>query len=372
MNFSAALTACLKLNSSNRYADNNWAWYHIGRRQALYLDILGLESMTKEEERHTLEEAEKSVPGMVEAMAPLYERLADIPSRETLVLVAAYRLLGRRHVKFPYYGEGNIHTREMLAVRTRMPDPADLAPLLGTLRGEWGEFLACYNLYATRRNLVVITTPETLFMEQQRLAYQYRHGAVRIGVGPGDVVIDCGAGLGDQAVFFAEAAGPEGFVAALEPHPVNSKACYENMRRNPCLRGRMMVIPAGAWSKDATLELALKGGGSSLDALTTERAQPDLKRSTVRCRAIDAVASDLPRSDISFIKMDIEGAEIEALRGATATIERHSPKLALSIYHDLAHFRDIPAAIDAIRPGYRLYLGHQSMDFADTVLYAAA
>lgn len=368
--FSADLAACLERHSTNRHVDNSWPWYHIGRRQAMYLDILGLESMTKEDERRMLEEAKATIPAVAETMAPLYERLADEPSRETLLLLAAYRLLGRRHVKFPYYGEQNIHNREMLAVRTRMPDPTDLAPLLGQLRREWGEFLACYNLFAVNRNLVLISTPETLFMEHYCPAYRYERDKVRIQVEPGDVVIDCGAGLGDQAAFFADKAGPEGFVAVLEPHPVNSKACYENMRRNPGLKGRMSIITAGAWSGNATLELALDGGGSTLDALALDIARPGSERCSVRCRAIDDIVTDLPRPGVSFIKMDIEGAEIEALKGAAATIEQRAPKLAVSVYHDPAHFRDIPATIDAIRPGYRFYLGHHSMDFTDTVLYA--
>lgn len=369
-NFSTALAACLERRVSDRHADNSWSWYHIGRRQALYLDLLALESMTGEEERRTLAEAGKGIPEMAEAMAPLYERLADEASRETLLLVAAYRLLGRRYVKFPYYGEDNIHKREMLSVRTRMPDPPDLAPLFGQLRKEWGEFLACHNLFAVNRNMVLISTPETLFMEWYCPAYCYEHNGTRIRVEPGDVVIDCGAGLGDQAAFFADQAGPDGFVAVLEPHPVNSKACYENMRRNPCLKGRMAVIPVGAWSGDATLELALDGGASTFDALGLNIARSGSKRCSARCRAIDGIVADLPRKGVSFIKMDIEGAEIEALRGAGETVERRAPKLAVSVYHDLAHFRQVPAAIDAIRPGYRFYLGHQSMDFADTVLYA--
>ncbi len=72
----------------------------------------------------------------------------------------------------------------------------------------------------------------------------------------------------------------------------------------------------------------------------------------------------------SFIKMDIEGFEAEALRGAKKSIAQHKPKLAISIYHKPEDFIVLPELIKSICPSYRFYLDHYTIFDADTILYA--
>ncbi len=71
-----------------------------------------------------------------------------------------------------------------------------------------------------------------------------------------------------------------------------------------------------------------------------------------------------------MIKMDIEGAEPEALCGAEKIIRRHAPVLAISVYHQVDHLWTIPLWISKACPGYSFFLRHHS-DFAgETVCYA--
>ena len=72
-----------------------------------------------------------------------------------------------------------------------------------------------------------------------------------------------------------------------------------------------------------------------------------------------------------FIKMDIEGFEGEALRGARQTIAKYKPKLAISIYHKPEDFFVLPELIKSICPEYKFYLDHYTIFDADTVLYAS-
>lgn len=73
---------------------------------------------------------------------------------------------------------------------------------------------------------------------------------------------------------------------------------------------------------------------------------------------------------VDFIKMDIEGAEESALRGAIKTIRKDHPILAISIYHNFSQFLNIPSMIKQIEPKYKLYLRHHKHTLDDTVLYA--
>lgn len=73
---------------------------------------------------------------------------------------------------------------------------------------------------------------------------------------------------------------------------------------------------------------------------------------------------------VSFIKMDIEGAELPSLRGAEKVIEKYHPKLAICIYHSDSDMLEIPEYIMGKYPSYSLYVRHHSQCSAETVLYA--
>ena len=72
----------------------------------------------------------------------------------------------------------------------------------------------------------------------------------------------------------------------------------------------------------------------------------------------------------TFIKMDIEGAEISALAGARKTISRHRPKLAICIYHKPNDLWEIPLLIKKMNDRYKIYIRHYSQELGETVCYA--
>lgn len=74
----------------------------------------------------------------------------------------------------------------------------------------------------------------------------------------------------------------------------------------------------------------------------------------------------------TFIKMDIEGAEMEALIGAEQTITMYRPKLAISVYHNEDDLWKIPYYLKEKYPWYKLYLRHYTRITTETVLYAVA
>lgn len=78
---------------------------------------------------------------------------------------------------------------------------------------------------------------------------------------------------------------------------------------------------------------------------------------------------DLVQEPITFIKMDIEGAEQQAIEGAADIIRQYHPKLAISVYHQAGDFWKIPEQIFEIRQDYSIYLRHYTESIYETVMF---
>lgn len=88
---------------------------------------------------------------------------------------------------------------------------------------------------------------------------------------------------------------------------------------------------------------------------------------TVEGVSLDEVVTD---DRITFIKMDVEGSELNALKGAQNIIKKYKPKLAICIYHRSEDILDIPIYIQELVPEYKFYIRHYSSNMWETVLYA--
>jgi FkbM family methyltransferase len=78
---------------------------------------------------------------------------------------------------------------------------------------------------------------------------------------------------------------------------------------------------------------------------------------------------ELENEPISFIKMDLEGWEMNALRGSELTIKRKKPKLAVAVYHAAKDFREIPQYILSLNPGYKIFLRHYTQGWSETIMF---
>ncbi|MDR1192651.1 MAG: FkbM family methyltransferase [Peptococcaceae bacterium] len=116
------------------------------------------------------------------------------------------------------------------------------------------------------------------------------------------------------------------------------------------------------WSRDGELGFwisDLNKGASGVDA--------GKANTRVRGRRLDDIVD--PSDNVSFIKMDIEGSELEALTGAAGIIRRDKPKLAICVYHKDDDYIDLPAYICSLVPSYQLYLRNYTPLNFETVLY---
>ena len=83
---------------------------------------------------------------------------------------------------------------------------------------------------------------------------------------------------------------------------------------------------------------------------------------------IDTI-DNLIKEKVDFIKMDIEGAEQDAVEGASHTIKKHTPILAICIYHKAEDWYKIPKKVLEINPNYKIYLRHYMEGIFETVMY---
>ncbi len=185
--------------------------------------------------------------------------------------------------------------------------------------------------------------------EQERKIYGTAERAVRAG----DVVLDCGANVG---VYTTEAlAAGARTVVAIELAPEN----LECLRRNfadEIRSGRVIVYPKGVWDKDDFLTLNVDPTNTAADSVVM-RPEKAHAGPRVPLTTIDKLVGELKLDRVDYIKMDIEGAERNALVGGRQTIARFHPRMALAAYHRPDDPQAIPAAVHAAWQGYRMECG---------------
>lgn len=126
------------------------------------------------------------------------------------------------------------------------------------------------------------------------------------------------------------------------------------------------ILNIGLWNEKATLKFSLAGSISCKVS--------DVGDVEISVDSLDSITennlNDVKFLPPTFLKMDIEGAELEALIGAKKTIETYKPKLAISIYHKPEDIIVLIEYIKKLVPEYKLYLRHYTNWRTDTVLYA--
>lgn len=148
---------------------------------------------------------------------------------------------------------------------------------------------------------------------------------------PGALVIDAGANFGHYALTATNAIGPQGLVIAFEPHP--EPFALLGMNRKLLPRDNLMAVQAGLGSSDGTMEIhtdSANPGGHSFYAWNLREADGTSHR--VPVHALDSFLSErgLDRA-VGVIKIDVQGHEMEVLRGAVRTIERDQPAVLCEV-----------------------------------------
>ncbi len=168
------------------------------------------------------------------------------------------------------------------------------------------------------------------------------------------IFMDLGCYDGIDGIRALEFFGENMNVYAVEPDKENFMVCKKRLEGY----NQILLYNQGVGRKRE--ERLFVGGG--LGARFSEEG--DI---LVEIDTIDHIAGE---KAVGFIKMDVEGYEEEVLLGGAETIKRCKPFLAVCIYHKKTDIWRIPLAILKLNPNYRFYLGHYTLNWGDTVLYA--
>jgi len=161
-------------------------------------------------------------------------------------------------------------------------------------------------------------------------------------------------------------------IVAFEPDPSNFELAKqrETLLQSKYPKCEISLLNCGLSDKSGELSFTsdLHGGSfinvernSLYDGVFTNVGGNSL----IKVTTIDEICPDA-----TFIKMDIEGSELDALKGAKNTIVANKPKLAISVYHKSTDLWEIPALLLEYNPDYKFYLRHYSCSHWETVLYA--
>ncbi|MBA2719621.1 MAG: FkbM family methyltransferase [Chloroflexi bacterium] len=234
---------------------------------------------------------------------------------------------------------------------TNRPDIEAAHALLGDLEsrtvfeGKLGYYLA-----RDKANIDGIRSTNTIYFDRSVHA-----------LNPEEVVVDGGAFVGDTlSSFVGESAGRFRAYYAFEPDPVSFDRLEVEAARDPA---RVTAVRAGLARQTSSARL-LSTHGADARFLGAEESGGD----EVPVVGLDEYFAK--RRPPTLIKMDIEGAEADALHGAARIIAAVRPKLAISAYHYPTDLWRIPLLLQRLMPDSRLYLRHYTREVDDTVCYA--
>jgi len=165
-----------------------------------------------------------------------------------------------------------------------------------------------------------------------------------------ETVIDCGAYKGDSTEMIARVLRPERIIA-IEPDPktfVKLSAYAENE-----MLSEVKTVNAAVGNEEGTVEFmssASRGSGK-------EGISKSAKCRTVSLLPIDSIAAG---EAVDLIKLDVEGDELSALKGALATIERCKPSMAVSVYHRTGDIFELLLLLKKLLPGHSLHLRREA------------
>lgn len=171
--------------------------------------------------------------------------------------------------------------------------------------------------------------------------------------------VDAGAFNGDTVKdFVGRTRAKFDRITSFEVDLINYNALHETVRQMPCA-DRIKIHNLGIWDSECDITYSIG------------KRQSTIGEGEGRGHVVpldDVLGND----SVSYIKMDIEGAEPNGLRGARHIIQAQKPKLAICIYHEFRHLWEVPLYIKSLAPEYKIYLRHHTNLEYETVCYAIA
>lgn len=192
--------------------------------------------------------------------------------------------------------------------------------------------------------------PFCLLPNPQLLSF-YNYKKVKLS--KGDVIIDCGAYIGDTAEMYLKSLDGNCRIFAIEAFPTNYEKLNNWIRLNK-MQKKVFPMLLAVGNKSGHIELFHNDNFDPRASLKNNKKRESMR---IEMQTIDNLFFQ-NNERINLIKMDIEGAEMDALKGAKKIISRDSPNLAIAGYHIASHLWEIPILINKLNPKYKIYAGH--------------
>lgn len=296
----------------------------------------------------------------MEKLNKLHDTLADVASQQLLAKLIAFRLLGLTKIRLRSAEDTELD-RNFYKTIQEMISTDNLPYRSGMFE------VQCYDLHPMGLAFRCYSIPFAINIEFRNR--QYANSQVQVA--PGDWVLDCGACWGDTSLWFADQAGPSARVFAFEFIPSSLDIFYANLAMNPELSERIkLVTHPVAESSGKTIRCQDNGAASTFKINQIENPNASYVEATTV--SIDDWVKTRQLEKVDFIKMDIEGAELDALHGAIQTLKRFRPRLAIALYHRPEDVYQIPDFLVSLNLSYRYYLKHPTAEGFETVLLARA
>ena len=191
----------------------------------------------------------------------------------------------------------------------------------------------------------------------------YNHPSLFSQGYPEGIYVDAGAFDGSETAWLKTIIPKASKIIAFELDQLNYANYLENNDD-----AKVTYVNAGLWSDNILAQVEGHGVGARV---TLDPKAHDQESHSVRLVSLDSyIDSNFSNEKIALLKMDIEGAEIEALIGASEILKTSKPRLAISIYHIPSDLWKIPLLIHSINPGYSFYISQHAPLLTETVLYA--
>ncbi|MBO5341766.1 MAG: FkbM family methyltransferase [Lachnospiraceae bacterium] len=147
-------------------------------------------------------------------------------------------------------------------------------------------------------------------------------------------------------------------IYAFEPDPKGYEVATKKIKELPIFNNKIELINKGLSAKNGTLKFPAEYKGSGMH---------DGEFIDVEVVSLDSYLQGKP---VTFVKMDVEGAEMDVLLGMQQTIALHKPKMAVCIYHNHQDIFEVATFLLSIVPQYHFYLRHYNSNETECVLFA--
>lgn len=288
-------------------------------------------------------------------------RAADLPTSTAVVncIVEGRPIDAKRNIERWARGPSVDYFALQAAFPDELPE-IDFMSTTDTVRDDLDRYRALYDKLADDTSRLTLEAlinfrynRDIGFMEgfTLRLAEQYWEPFIELPAGA--VFVDGGAFDGATSKEFARRYPDHGRIFCFEPNEAAARKAEETLRDVRDVE----LLRKGLWDKAETLHFD--------DSMGSASKLSDAGGTTIETVALDEVVE----GPVHLIKLDVEGAEPRALKGAERLIRAHGPHLAVCVYHDQRDFLRVPGFVLAIKPGYRVYLRHYTQGVFETVMF---